>query len=113
MQPKKPFNITPKRLEALRFLADHSRGVYVSYIADAILTSQWRRDHKSGFTAQQATRSGAGYATPLIEAGLVEKRDTDYGWGIVSITDAGRAAIAHAELSESAQPNAQVVSGKN
>lgn len=99
MQSSKPFNLTAKRLEALRYLADHPRGVYVSGLAEAILTSQWRREHQSGFTAQQATRSGAGYALPLIKAGLVSKRDTDYGWGVVSITDAGLSAITRAEKS--------------
>lgn len=96
MQANKPIKVTAKRLEALRYLADHPGGVYVCAIAHAILTSQWRRDHQSGFTAQQATRSGAGYVMPLIEAGWVKKRDTDFGWGIVSITESGLAAIKEA-----------------
>ena len=113
MHPKITLNITPKRLEALRYLADRPDGVYVCALAHAVLTSQWRREHRSGFTAQQATRSGAGYATPLIEAGLVRKRDAEFGWGIVSITDAGRAAIAHAGLGESVQSTDLSVEGEN
>ena len=96
MQAVKPLNITPKRLEALRYLADHPCGVYVCGLAVAILTSKWRREHQSGYTAQQATRAGAGYATPLIKAGLASQRDTEFGWGIVSITEAGRGVLAAA-----------------
>lgn len=84
-----PLNITPTRLKALEFLAGKPEGVYVSALADEILTSEYRRQIKSGFAAQQSTRSGAGYATPLIRAGLVKKRATTYGWGIVSITPEG------------------------
>lgn len=91
---KKDLNITPKRLLALKYLADKPNGVYVCGLADAILTSEWRREHKTGFSAQQATRSGAGYAIPLINAGLVRKQRTDYGWGMVFLTDAGHKVIA-------------------
>ena len=90
----KSLNITPTRLKALKFLASKTGGVYVSALADAILTSEYRRKIKSGFTAQQSTRSGAGCAVPLIRAGLVQKRATTYGWGIVSITDAGLKLLA-------------------
>lgn len=88
------FNLTPTRIKALEYLADKPDGVYVSGLADAVLTSEYRRKSNYGFSAQQATRSGAGCAVPLIKAGLVRKRDTEYGWGIVSLTDAGRAALA-------------------
>lgn len=90
----KPLNITPTRHKALEYLAGKPGGVYVSALADEILTSEYRREIKSGFTAQQSTRSGAGLAVPLIRAGLVHKRDTQYGWGIVSITDAGQKLVA-------------------
>lgn len=87
-------NLTPTRIKALEYLADKPGGVYVSGLADAVLTSEYRRKAKYGFSAQQATRSGAGCAVPLIKAGLVCKRNTDYGWGIVSLTEAGHAALA-------------------
>ncbi len=88
------FNLTPTRIKALEYLADKPDGVYVSGLADAVLTSEYRRKANYGFSAQQATRSGAGCAVPLIKAGLVRKRNTEYGWGIVSLTDAGHAALA-------------------
>jgi hypothetical protein len=31
---------------------------------------------------------------PLIKVGLLRKRYAEYGWGIVSLTDAGHAALA-------------------
>lgn len=65
----KSLNITRTRLKALEYLATKTGGVYVSALTDAILTSEYRRKIKSGFTAQQSTRSGAGCAVPLIRAG--------------------------------------------
>lgn len=88
------FNLTATRVKTLEYLADKPDGVYVSGLADAVLTSEYRRQVGRGFSAQQATRSGAGCAVPLIKAGLVRKRNTDYGWGIVSLTEAGHAALA-------------------
>ena len=88
------FNLTPTRIKALEYLVDKPDGVYVSGLADAVLTSEYRRKSNYGFSAQQATRSGAGCAVPLIKAGLVRKRNTQYGWGIVSLTEAGHAALA-------------------
>lgn len=96
----KELNITPTRLKALQYLATKPDGVYVCALADQILTSEYRRKIKSGFTAQQATRSGAGCAVPLIRAGLARKRDTTYGWGIVSITDAGLKVLAEHEAAD-------------
>jgi len=95
-------NITPTRLKALQYLATKPNGVYVSALADEILTSEYRRQRKYGFSAQQATRSGAGYAVPLIRAGLVMKRDTDFGWGMVFITEAGRQVITKHEAASNA-----------
>ena len=46
------------------------------------------------YGSQQATRTGAGCAVPLIKAGLVSKRDRTYGWGDVTITSAGRKLLA-------------------
>ena len=91
---ERKFNLTPKRIEALRFLEGRQGGVYVSLLADALLTSEYRRKVGSGFAAQQATRSGAGYAVPLIKAGLVSKKATPFGWGVVSITEAGRKVLS-------------------
>jgi len=90
----KQLNITPTRHKALEYLAGRPGGVYVGALADHVLTSEYRRQIKSGFTAQQSTRSGAGLAVPLIRAGLVHKRNTTYGWGIVSLTDAGHKLVA-------------------
>lgn len=98
MSDMKPLNITPKRLEALRFLVNHPRGVCVAHLADEILTSKYRLSINSGFSRQQATRSGSGCATPLIKAGLVSVRYQTQGWGDVAITNAGRELLA--ELDE-------------
>lgn len=89
----KQFNLTPKRVDALRFLRSRPSGVYVRMLAQEVLVGEYRRRVNSGFSAQQATRSGAGYAVPLIKAGLVKKEATTYGWGIVSITAAGIKAL--------------------
>lgn len=93
----KELNITPTRLKALQYLATKPDGVYVRALADQLLVSEYRRKVRIRFSAQQATRSGAGCAVPLIRAGLVRKRDADYGWGIVSITDAGLKIVAEHE----------------
>lgn len=87
------FHLTPKRIEALRLLRSRTAGVYVRMLAQEVLVGEYRRRINSGFSAQQATRSGAGYAVPLIKAGLVKKEATTYGWGIVSITAAGIKAL--------------------
>lgn len=101
----KALNITPTRQKALEYLAGKPSGVYVSALADEILTSEYRRKIKSGFTAQQSTRSGAGLAVPLIRAGLVQKRDTTHGWGMVSLTDAGRKLVAERNAAVAASVN--------
>lgn len=87
-------------------------GCYVSHIAESILTSDYRKEMKSGFAAQQATRSGAGYAIPLIKAGLLRKNRTTYGWGTVSITEAGLTALAeHKAAQDPANLPLEVVVG--
>lgn len=98
----KPLNITPTRQKALEYLASKPGGVYVSALADEILTSEYRRQIKSGFSAQQSTRSGAGLAVPLIRAGLVHKRNTTYGWGMVSLTEAGHKLVAERKAASTA-----------
>jgi hypothetical protein len=87
-------NITPKRLEALKHLASKPKGLYVSALADAVLTSAHRTGRGSGFSRQQATRSGAGCALPLIRAGYVWVEPKTIGWGVVHITDRGRSILA-------------------
>lgn len=107
---QKELNITPTRLKALQYLATKPDGVYVRALANQLLVSEYRRNIKSGFSAQQATRSGAGCAVPLIRAGLLVKRDTEYGWGIVSITDAGLKIVAeHEAASEPAEQTLEAV----
>ena len=107
----KKLNITPTRLKALQFLATVPNGVYVSALADKVLTSEYRRNNNYGFAAQQATRSGAGCAVPLIRAGLVRKQTTQYGWGLVSITDAGLKLLSDREAANdlATQPLAAVL----
>ena len=89
-------NLTPKRIQTLELVAGirDPKGCYVSHIADVVLTSDYRKEKRHGFAAQQSTRSGAGYAIPLIKAGLLRKHRTTYGWGTVTITDAGRKVLA-------------------
>lgn len=92
----KPLNITPKRLAALRFLASKKGSVRVSMLADEVLHRQSRFDpaRELGYSRQQATRTGAGCAVPLIKAGFVAKEYQTYGWGNVSITQAGLDLLA-------------------
>lgn len=97
---ERKFNLTPTRIKALRFVKGRSGGVYVSLLAQELLTSEYRQRVGSGFSAQQATRSGAGYAVPLIKAGLLTKHATTYGWGRVSITEAGLKVLSDLDAQE-------------
>lgn len=97
----KGLNITPKRIEALRWVKDHP-GHYVDALATAVLTSVRRRDNGSGYKAQMATRAGAGCVTPLIKIGLVAKERTDYGWGKVTLTDQGKSLVDTIDAVEAA-----------
>ena len=90
----KGLNLTPKRLQALQVVSACKEGCYVSHIADKVLTSEYRRKNNTGFWAQQATRSGAGYVIPMIKAGLLRKWRTEHGWGRVTLTDAGRKVLS-------------------
>jgi hypothetical protein len=101
MAVTKKFNLTPTRIKALRLVKDRPGGVYVRLLAQELLTSEYRQRVGSGFAAQQATRSGAGYAVPLIKAGLLNKHATTYGWGRVSITEAGLKVLSDIDAQES------------
>ena len=92
----KPLNITPKRLEALRFLASRPNGVRVAMLAHEVLVrySCSMPIRIIPYSSQQATRTGAGCAVPLIKAGLISKRDRTFGWGDVKITSAGLQLLA-------------------
>jgi len=70
----KSFNLTPKRIEALRFLRSRPSGVYVRMLAQEVLVGEYRRRIKSGFSAQQAKRPGAGCAVPLIQSPAAQTR---------------------------------------
>lgn len=111
MKTVKTFNMTAKRIEALKFVqqADAKRtdrgrfrGVLVGYLAQNVLASNdeyWQKLHaKSGgrrhLWAQAATRMGAGYCKPLVERGLLSFHREDVGYGSVTITEAGIKAIA-------------------
>lgn len=88
------FTLTPKRLAALKVIQG-APGCYVSHVAQSVLGDDYRRTVLHGFTAQQATRAGAAYCQALEAAGLVKiNRHTDCGYGTVTLTPAGEAALA-------------------
>lgn len=88
------FTLTPKRLAALKVIQG-APGCYVSHVAQSVLGDDYRRTVLHGFTAQQATRAGAAYCQALEASGLVKiDRFTQYGYGTVTLTPAGRAALA-------------------
>jgi hypothetical protein len=89
-------NITPKRLKALELIAGSkdAKGLIVGYIAQELLTGDYKQQTGRGLWPQQATRSGAGYVIPLVKAGLLRVWPESIGWGTVSITDAGRKVLA-------------------
>lgn len=88
------FTLTPKRLAALKLIRDVP-GCYVSHVAQSVLGDDYRRTVLHGFSAQQATRAGAAYCQALEAAGLVKiNRHTDCGYGTVTLTPAGEAALA-------------------
>jgi hypothetical protein len=91
-QVTQELNLTPKRIAALMFLASHPRGVYVSYLAESVLSRPERKKH-GGYSSQMATRAGAGYVMPFIRAGIVERTTTDFGWGIVRLTMTGESLL--------------------
>lgn len=94
---KKVINLTDKRIEALRWLATLKEPVYVCGLAEQCIPRDRLFEHSTrqlSRTAQMATRAGAGYAIPLIKAGLVKYHRKTYGWGQVSITPEGRKVLA-------------------
>lgn len=86
------FNLTPKRLAALKLIAEHP-GCAVGFVAQNVLRSEYKVEKQVGLWAQQATRAGAAYCLALNAAGLVKLCRTEFGFGTVTLTEAGRAAI--------------------
>lgn len=82
---KKDFNLTEKRIKALHYIAAHP-GCTVGAVAQEILAGHRKR----GLWAQQATRAGAGYCIKLVDAGLLNVRYAEVGWGVVTLTPPGR-----------------------
>jgi hypothetical protein len=87
------FNLTPTRLKALRILQEKPNGLQASVLADAVLTSEYRKANNGGFSRQQATRSGACLALPLVREGLVSVSYTKVGWGFCKLTLKGLAML--------------------
>lgn len=86
------FNMTPKRLAALKLIAEHP-GCPVGYVAQHVLCGEWKTENGHRLWPQQATRAGAAYCLALKGAGLVTIKRAEIGFGDVTLTDAGRAAI--------------------
>lgn len=89
----KTFNLTEKRIEVLRWLSGIPEPVYVGGIADKCLPRPLCNGRPLHYWPQQATRTGAGYARPLAEAGLVIVRNATYGWGLVQLSEEGLAVL--------------------
>lgn len=87
------FTLTPKRLAALKVIQG-APGCYVSHVAQQVLTGDRRREAGHYLCAQQATRAGAAYCQALQAAGLVKIRLAEVGYGTVTLTTAGEAALA-------------------
>lgn len=94
----KTFNLTEKRVEALRYIEKHP-GVYVCGVAQEVLASRdeyWSKTPTGvrPLWNQAATRMGAGYCKVLQEQGLVTiDTHVDYGYGKVTISDKGVAKL--------------------
>jgi hypothetical protein len=88
------FNLTPKRLEVLEFIASHP-GCMVGAIAQRFLAGH--RTGTRGLWSQQATRSGAGYCQKLAAENYVKIRYTDVGYGEVYITSKGQSVVRSAK----------------
>lgn len=96
------FNLTPKRVEALRFIQKHP-DCYVGAVAEAVLVGEYRRKNNSGFWSQMATRSGAGYCQKLRDAGLITiNTHTDYGYGRVRLTQFGEDTLKDSDSLDAA-----------
>lgn len=86
----KPINLTRTRVAVLKLLAELN-GYNVGGLAEAVAP----RGTAGGWTQQGATRWGAGYITPLVQAGLVRlDTKTTAGYAMAYITEKGRKAIA-------------------
>jgi DNA-binding MarR family transcriptional regulator len=109
----KSINLTPTRMRVLEYLASKPSGVYVSGLADEVIGAARKDAQKRRFKRQQATRLGAACAAPLVRAGLLRKIETDYGWGMVALTEAGRAALrAHQAANDPSQMSLEAVLAK-
>jgi len=92
------FNLTDKRIECLRYLARQPvTGVYAGALAQEVIG---RTNSARGFSSAQATRTGAGYARPLAEAGLVDVVLCRGGWGRVSLNGYGAAVLAAVDCND-------------
>lgn len=97
---KPTFNLTPKRLQALRLIQKHP-DCYVGHVAQEVLAGEYRG--KRGLWAQQATRMGAGYCQKLQEAGLVRINTyTQFGYGTVHLTKLGEDTLRESDTLEAA-----------
>lgn len=83
-------NLTPTRVAVLKLIAERN-GYNVGGLAEAVAP----RGTAGGWTQQGATRWGAGFVAPLVQAGLV-KLDlrARSGYAMAYITEKGRQAIA-------------------
>ena len=92
------FNLTSKRIEALRLISARP-GIRCDTLADTVMPRLGRSGNVIGFTAQGATRTGAGYCIALEKAGLIKINTymVRGGYGECFITDAGLDALAESD----------------
>lgn len=84
----KPLNMTPHRLRVLRAIHEAGGTVHPRFIADLF-------PRKHGWTAQRAQQWGCGFAQPMVDRGLIEKRQTkrfEHLTITLHLTAAGRTA---------------------
>lgn len=92
---RKNLTLTAKRIEAIEFIIKHPN-CFVGYVAENVLAQKRTR-----LWSQAATRMGAAYCIQLETMGLVAiDRHTEFGYGRVSVTDAGRQAVACHQAAE-------------
>ena len=89
-------NLTPTRIKLLQLIAARPK-FCVSRLAEELAPRLDDNGRNYGWTRQGAARWGGGYIRPLVTAGLISFRSEAYGVGTVSITDAGRKALADHE----------------
>lgn len=90
----RPLRLTEKRLRALRLIQQRP-GLFVSDLTDICDAPDLNGRPFNGFArahigAQAATRWGASYARPLIEAGLVVSRPVTPGCARLWLTARGQ-----------------------